>query len=376
MTKHTLLYVDDEESNLRIFKDFFRREFNVLLASTAEEGMDILNNNTVDLVLSDQRMPGIKGADFLKYTFENFPEINRILITGYSDIEAVEKAVNDARIYQYIQKPWKKENLLKVIKSAIKLQELEKENKRQKEELIIAKEKAEESDKLKSEFLRNIHHEIRTPMNAIMGFSEFLKDNDISGEMREQYINIIKSSGKQLIQIIDDILEIAALETKQTKIHLAPVVINNLCKEIHSVFSYGSVNIDKSLQILFKPYNKPVVLTTDKDMLYRVIFNLMENAIKFTDDGEIELGFKLNDNEVQIFVKDTGTGINKDDLDKVFSRFYQEDKELSKHKGGLGLGLSIAKENIELLGGNITVQSVKGRGSTFIISLPFDNSKK
>jgi signal transduction histidine kinase len=102
----------------------------------------------------------------------------------------------------------------------------------------------------------------------------------------------------------------------------------------------------------------------------------MENAIKFTDDGEIELGFKLNDNEVQICVKDTGTGINKDDLDKVFSRFYQENKELSKHKGGLGLGLSIAKENIELLGGNITVQSIKGRGSTFIISLPFDNSKK
>ena len=230
--KFSILYVDDEESNLRIFKDTFRRNYIIFTAISGKEGIEILDNNTIDLVLSDQRMPEMTGVEFLRYTMDKYPEPNRILITGYSDISAIENAINHAHIFQYVQKPWNEKKLSSVIKSALSIYDLEQENKKQKTELIEAKRKAEESDRLKTEFIQNMSHEIRTPLNSILGFSGLIKESELPAKEQGRYIDIILNSGNQLVRVIDDILEISFLETKQVKVIDKKICLNDLFSEI------------------------------------------------------------------------------------------------------------------------------------------------
>ncbi len=233
-SKFSILYVDDEKNNLLIFKDTFRRNYNIYVATSAKEGAEILKNKKIDIILSDQRMPDVSGVDFFKQTLKEYPNINRILITGYTDFKAIKSAINDAKIYQYIQKPWREDDLSATINEALKFYQLEKDNKELSEKLKLAnlklektnaklikssdeirKEKAEESNRLKSVFLSNLSHEIRTPMNGIIGFSRFLKNADINFAQRVEYSDIIIRSSKKLLRIIDDIVEFQDL--KQSK---------------------------------------------------------------------------------------------------------------------------------------------------------------
>ncbi len=383
MKKFALLYVDDEESNLRVFKDTFRRDYVVYTALTAKEGMEILDKEKIDLVLSDQRMPEMTGVDFLKYSLEKHPKPHRILITGYSDMDALQDAINQAHIFQYIQKPWDEKKLHKVIENALHIYQLEEENKKQKEELIkskalleqknreliLAKEKAEESDKLKTEFLQNLSHEIRTPMNAILGFSGFL--DDANEEERKRYISIIRNSGKQLMHIIDEILEISRLETKQVPTNETQICLNELLLDHYLYFDMEAKK--KGLQLYFKKglSDEESTVITDQSKLNKIVSNLLENAIKYTNEGYIEFGYKLNNGNIELYVKDTGKGIKKENQETIFKRFSQEEKSLSRSFGGLGLGLSIVKGNAELLGGKITVESEKGKGSVFTLTMPY-----
>ncbi len=243
------------------------------------------------------------------------------------------------------------------------------------EKLIKSKEKAEESNKLKTEFIQNMSHEIRTPMNGILGFSELLDNPNLSYEKRKRFIEIIKNSTNQLLHIIDDIMEISVLETKQIKAEENPVCINNLLCELFNIFNIKATI--KNTKLVFKNglSDQESTILTDKNKLNKVLGNLLENALKFTDEGIVELGYKLNKDsepaELEIFVKDNGIGIKPEKQMLIFERFSQAEKELSKKNGGLGLGLSIAKENAELLGGKISVLSELGEGAAFFVTIPY-----
>jgi signal transduction histidine kinase len=381
MQKYTLLYVDDEESNLRIFRDTFRRDFNVFTALSAKEGIEILDNNKIDLVLSDQRMPEMTGVEFLKYSLEQHPGLHRILITGYSDMDAIGKAINHAHVFQYVQKPWNKDNLLAIINNALGLYKLEQENIKQREELIKAKEKAEQSDRLKTEFLQNMSHEIRTPMNSILGFSGFLNDPKLSPEKRSYYVQIIQNSGKQLLRAIDDILEISKLVTNQVTVYENTFCLNDLLLKLYSDFEGKAKERNISLLMKKSLSDSESTIITDDIKLKRAINNLLENALKFTNKGFVEFGYRLKYSEennplLEIYVKDTGVGIKPENCRIIFESFSQENKELSDHVGGLGLGLSIAKENVKLIGGRITLESKKGKGSVFYITIPYKPAAK
>ncbi len=381
MKKYAILYVDDEESNLRIFRDTFRRDYTIYTALSAEEGIKILDEVKIDLVLSDQRMPGMSGVDFLKYSLEKYPEPNRILVTGFSDIEAIKDAINQAHIFQYIQKPWNRDKLHKTIENALRIYRLEEENAKQREELLrakevleqknkellIAKEKAQESDRLKTEFLQNMSHEIRTPMNAILGFSEFLLEAD--DNERRKYVSIIQNSSRQLLRIIEDILEISRLVTKQVPVKVEKVCLNDLFLEQYFYFDIEAKK--KNLQLyLKKAPDKASNVWIDATKLNKILSNLLENAIKYTNDGYVEFGFELKEEKIHIFVKDTGIGIKEESKSTIFKRFSQGEKGIAKRHGGLGLGLAIVKENVELLGGVISLESVEGKGSVFTITIP------
>jgi len=243
--------------------------------------------------------------------------------------------------------------------------------KKAENELIKAKEKAEESDRLKTEFLNNMSHEIRTPMNGILGFTQMLNDPDIDTSKRQTFVNIIQNSGNQLLQVIDDILEISRLGTKQVKVINEEVCLNDLLLDLFSIFDIKAKENKTPLYLKKEFSDKQSTIITDKTKLNKILSNLLENAIKFTNKGFIEMGYYLESEMLKIYVKDTGIGISSEKHQLIFDRFSQAEKEMAKKTGGLGLGLSIAKENTELLGGAITVQSKKMEGATFTVTLPY-----
>jgi PAS domain S-box-containing protein len=242
-------------------------------------------------------------------------------------------------------------------------------------ELVKAKDKAEESDKLKTAFLANMSHEIRTPMNGILGFAEMLNDNTLSHANRKKYLNIINSNGKMLINLIDDIIDFAKIESGQANIVQDEFSLNNLLNQVQSTFLTRSLRKDKSnVRILTKkPFpDEKSYIRTDPIKLRQILTNLVGNAIKFTHKGSIEFGYDLYENNfLRFYVRDTGIGISPDKLQIIFERFIQADNSPSRKYGGSGLGLAISKGLVELLGGKMWAESKPNEGSTFCFTIPF-----
>jgi PAS domain S-box-containing protein len=241
-----------------------------------------------------------------------------------------------------------------------------------KKDLIKAKETAEESSRLKSEFLHNMSHEIRTPMNGILGFSDLLGNPNLSVEKQQHFVKIIQNSGKLLLRIIDDILEISRLGTKQVKVFNEKVCLNDLMVELFSIFDAKAKENKTPLYLKTPLSDGESCIETDISKLHKIISNLLENALKYTNKGFLELGYYIEKNNLKIYVKDTGIGILPSKLEVIFDRFTQANEHpLNSNATGLGLGLSIAKENAELLGGDLKVTSEVMKGSEFVLTLPF-----
>jgi PAS domain S-box-containing protein len=236
-------------------------------------------------------------------------------------------------------------------------------------QLINAKEKAEESDRLKTAFLHNISHEIRTPMNAIVGFTALLDDQDLQSETRKQYMDIIYQSSNQLLSIITDIVDISNIETGQTRITINQVNINTVLRTLYEQYCIRAGQ-HISIQYKLSLNDDEALLETDGIKLIQILSNLLNNSLKFTMRGKIEFGYFLRDGLVEFFVSDTGIGISKDKQVRIFERFYQVDNSTVRQYSGTGLGLSICRAYAELLGGNIRVESDPGEGSTFYLTLP------
>ncbi|MCF8359824.1 MAG: PAS domain S-box protein [Prolixibacteraceae bacterium] len=246
-----------------------------------------------------------------------------------------------------------------------------------RDEIIKAKDKAVEADKLKSLFLANMSHEIRTPMNAIIGFTNMLREDSLTSEERNTYIDVIQSNGNSLMTLIDSIVDFSKLESDQMSISKGEFNFEPLFDAVceHTLKILISENKQNIKLVKTKPEEKNVRLMSDRHRLNQVMNHLVSNAVKFTEEGEIEIGYKANGRFLEIFVRDTGMGIPKNKLKSIFERFTKVNSDRNRLFGGTGIGLTISKGLMELMGGQIDVQSQVGKGSVFTLRLEILNGE-
>ena len=250
------------------------------------------------------------------------------------------------------------------------------EKKKLIEDLRIAKDKAEESDRLKSAFLANMSHEIRTPMNGILGFANLLKENNLTGEEKLEYIDIIEESGDRMLNTLLDIIDISKIETGEVTINYSEVNLNEQIHYLHDFFNPEAKKKGIHIKLKNGLTDEQATIRTDKRKIISIFTNLVKNAVKYTNEGSIEFGYNLKNEggtkTLEFFVKDTGIGIPSANLESVFNRFVQVDLGDNRVYEGSGLGLSIAKAYVEMLNGKIWIDSEEGVGSQVNVSFPYD----
>ena len=408
-----VLIIEDNEDDAQLEIDELKRGgYDIVFEQieTRKAMREALRAEKWDFIISDFSLPQFSGLDALAMLKETGNDIPFILISGTIGeetavnamkagahdyimkinlkrlIPACERELNEAKVRQLKREADKAlqasvEDLtnqnaiyLALNSEYLKLNEKLKESldhiRKMNSELIISKNKAEESDKLKSSFLANMSHEIRTPLNGILGFSSLLKDENITKENTERYIDIIDSSGQQLLTIINDILDISKIEAGQISISIEVVNISQLMNELLQQFRHQAEI--KNLDLILNSGNlhENIVINTDGNRLRQIICNLLNNAIKFTSNGKIEFGLLHKGSFTEFYVSDSGIGITPEDQSFIFKPFRKVETSLTPKYGGTGLGLSISKAFIEKLGGTITLQSDPNQGSTFIFTIP------
>jgi len=391
-----ILIVDDQEANIDVLEGFLEMQGYVNIRSTTDPRnvVPLLTSFGPDLILLDLSMPYMSGFEVMEQLKTKLPA-NTFLpvivltadITKESKQRSLAGGANDFLIkpFDLIEVGLRIRNLLytsylhqqlqlqnQILEEKVKerTQALEQQN----VELIIAKEKAEASDRLKSTFISNISHEIRTPLNGIMGFGQILTDNNLSTEEKEQYSQMLNSSSLRLVNTITNFMDISLLRSGNQKVYKKEINIKGRVSEIVSRFIESCQ--EKKLEISITPSlpDPEAKLYTDSELFSKILYQLIDNAVKFTHVGTITVGYQIYKNEVHFFVSDTGIGISLENQVQIFDSFIQEDGQITRRYEGSGLGLSIAQGLVNLLEGKIWLKSEKGKGSTFYFSLPYQKS--
>jgi len=383
--RHTLLVVDDEVDVLESLRHQFHRGYRVLTSVSGKQAIEILLKEDVELILTDQRMPGMSGDQFLREARRLKPDAIRMLFTGYADIQAVISAVNEGHIFRYILKPWDSVELEGIIHQGVEQYELLAERKRlvaelqaANLELVRANEELAQAGQLKTAFIEVASHEFNTPITLVLGFTELLRlSSPARTDHEQEIIRQITTSGRQLARLVTNMLTLLRAEDFRKTMERRPVQLGDLIARVaDQMRPFTHVR----RQLLDTKLNDELgAFELDVDKLSAVLINLLTNAIKFTPDGgTIELEARLSSPDTaEIRVSDRGVGLEPQELRHLFQPFFTQ-FDPSRHssgdfgfcKRGLGLGLSIAKQFVEMHGGRINAESRDGGGTRVTVYLP------
>lgn len=384
-----LLIVDDEPDVLDSLQHLFHRKFHIFRATSAREALEVLENEPIQVILSDQRMPGTTGDELLSQVRTRWPDTMRLLFTGYADIQAVTRAVNQGGIFRYILKPWDPAELEAVLLQAVDQYELVAERRRlivelqlSNEQLTLLNLELEKSNALKIAFLEVASHELKTPITIVSLLCEILlKNHPDDDEPTRRSLQQVLLATRQLDQRVSTMLQLSHARDYRTPLLLQPVSLHNLLNEtadqLQPVINDRNLTLHRRLDPdLGHPF-------LDADKIRDVVANLLSNAIRFTPDGgTITLSAQpLDSDRIQIVVSDKGIGVEPEALEHLFDPFFTE-RDPSRHSSGdyafgsrgLGIGLSLVKTFIEMHGGSVHAQSTQGQGTSITVRLPIHPS--
>jgi signal transduction histidine kinase len=370
-----VLIIEDVESDAALVIMHLQREYLNIVHErviNSSQMKKALESKGWDIVICDFRLPQFDAFSALKVLQDAGLDIPFFLVSGTIG-EELAVTMMKAGAQDYIMKD-NLTRLIPAVRREIADAKVRHERRQSLTELIKAKERAEESDRLKTAFLANMSHEIRTPMNSIIGFSELLDDETLSPYDRKEYIRVIHYNGLHLLDIINNLVDIARIDSHQISINKHVFNLNNL--------------LDKMLNLIEdarKQKSKPEVIITlekglndgtahilaDEENIRKILVNLLDNSLKFTKSGTIRFGYTTEGEKLRFYVCDTGRGISKEKQSIIFENFRQEEESFTRHFGGSGLGLSIARGLVQLMGGEMWLDSEPGRGSEFYFTIPF-----
>jgi len=370
----SVLFVEEDKSVQELAKDILiDRVNNLFLADNSEEAFNIYSKYNPDILITDIVMPGQNGLELTKKIREANNDIEIIISSTFNEIEYLTKSI-EIGASSFIVKPFNEKKVLNAIDKSWNTINLKRELKRKDEELKLINKELENRIKEKTEtlLLSNIGHELRTPLNGIIGMASLLEKTNLDDKQLE-YINLLKSSANALHKLLSNIMDITRIESGKIQLFNEKFNLNNKIKEV--IDSFLVQVSEKNLEIKCKIDSKiPSFLFGDFVKLQQILNNLISNAIKFTERGSIELTVKLleeySDKILLLFiVEDTGIGIPEEKFNLLFKRFCQIDNRLTKEYVGLGLGLAISKELVEVMGGKIWLESEPDKGSKFYFTV-------
>lgn len=383
-TQYDILVVDDEVDNLDLLKRTFRRDYNVFTANSAMEALRVLDEREVAVIVSDQRMPEMTGVELFQKSREKYPHTIRILLTGYTDINALVDAINMGHVYRYVTKPWSREEIVMTVKRAVEHYATTKQNIRLLDELKIKNDELERNykalkrlDELKTRFMVISSHELRTPASIISGNLELLNSGamgDMGSEQKEVIENAYKGTTR-LIDLIEDVLSVLRIDSHQVKLKPSKFnlhdVVDECIRDVRLFLQERQQTVDNQLPV--------TEIEADRSRLTQVMMNLLSNAMKYSLDGARIVFSAVEENGyLHVVSKDNGVGIPKEELEKIFDKFYQlgdaDQHRTSKYKfmgGGSGLGLTIVRGIVEEHRGKVwAVSEGKNKGAEIHFSIP------
>ncbi len=376
-----ILYVEDDAALARLLqKRMDRAGLAVDTVETAEKALDLImrDGKAYDLLLVDYNLPGMSGLELLERlgTVPGSPPAVILTVGGDERIalEALQRGAADYAVKDVNQTYL--DLLPAIMQAAYTKERLLRENARQREELMLAKERAEQASEAKSRFLATMSHEIRTPMNVVTGLATVLAKSPLNDDQKK-IVETLRTNADLLLKLINDLLDISRIEDDRIALESIRYEPAEILKDIHLMFEPDAGR--KNLRLVLDDRTNGDVLMGDRTRLQQILMNLVSNALKFTDEGEIVISAETQahgDDSVtlNLSVRDTGIGIPAEKLPLIFDKFTQADETITRRFGGSGLGLSIARSLVELMGGAIRVESQQGRGSMFKVTLNQDRA--